>query len=75
MIHALTGYKIAGAIWYQGESNVGTNSSYAELMRSLIDSWRSAWKKEIKFYLVQIAPYDYGNTLDAALLQIGRAHV
>jgi len=69
MIHALTGYKIAGAIWYQGESNVGTNSSYAELMRSLIDSWRSAWKKEIKFYLVQIAPYDYGNTLDAALLR------
>ena len=69
MINALTGYKIAGAIWYQGESNVGTNGSYAELMRTLIDSWRGAWKKDFKFYLVQIAPYEYGNSLDAALLR------
>lgn len=75
MINALTGFKIAGALWYQGESNVGTNGSYAELMRGLIDSWRSAWKKDFKFYLVQIAPYDYGNTLDGALLREAQSQV
>jgi len=69
MVAPLTGHAIAGAIWYQGESNVGTWSTYRRLMETLIASWRTAWGREFPFYLVQIAPYDYGKSLDAAFLR------
>ena len=59
MIHPLTGFKIAGAIWYQGESNVGS-TVYDKTLSALISSWRTLWKYEFPFYFVQIAPYQYG---------------
>ncbi|MGF7232866.1 sialate O-acetylesterase [Arachidicoccus sp.] len=60
MIAPITKYKIAGTIWYQGESNVDTYQSYAPLFKSMISSWRNAWDEEFPFYFVQIAPYKYG---------------
>jgi sialate O-acetylesterase len=69
MIAPLTNYNLAGALWYQGESNAGTNSTYHKLMTTLIDTWRANWKKEFYFNLVQIAPYQYGNHNIGALLQ------
>lgn len=69
MIAPLRGFSIAGAIWYQGESNVGTAGSYKRLMASLIDSWRKEWKRNFPFYYVQIAPYDYGEKSESALLR------
>lgn len=69
MIAPVTFYNIAGAIWYQGESNSGTNDTYSKLMATMIDSWREAWKKELPFYYVQIAPYKYGNNNVGAMLQ------
>lgn len=59
MIYPLAGYNIAGAFWYQGESNVDTYSSYNRLFTTMINSWREAWGYEFPFYYVQIAPYDY----------------
>jgi len=59
MIHPLIGYNISGALWYQGESNVGA-STYDKTLSALIKSWRQAWHKEFPFYFVQIAPYNYG---------------
>ncbi|WP_291285596.1 sialate O-acetylesterase [Flavobacterium sp.] len=56
MIHPIVGFKIAGTIWYQGESNVGS-LVYDQTMAALIDSWREAWKDDFPFYYVQIAPY------------------
>lgn len=59
MIHALTRYAIAGVIWYQGEANVGAQN-YEATLSALIAAWRSLWEKDFPFYIVQIAPYEYG---------------
>lgn len=59
MIHPLIGYNIAGALWYQGEANVGA-PNYDYTLTSLIKSWRDLWRKDFPFYFVQIAPYKYG---------------
>lgn len=60
MIWPMMPYGIAGAIWYQGESNCSNHQVYARLMKNLIENWREGFKKEFPFYLVQIAPFDYG---------------
>lgn len=59
MIYPLTGFKIAGVIWYQGESNVGS-TVYHKTFSTLISSWRKWWNYDFPFYYVQIAPYNYG---------------
>jgi sialate O-acetylesterase len=59
MIYPLTKFKIAGALWYQGESNVGS-TVYDKTLSGLITSWRQLWKYDFPFYYVQIAPYKYG---------------
>ncbi len=69
MIEPLTNFSIAGAIWYQGESNTGTAASYNKLFTAMIGAWRKAWQKDFPFYYVQIAPYKYGNKNIGALLQ------
>jgi sialate O-acetylesterase len=48
-------------LWYQGEANVNRNEEmhYADQMKALIDGWRSAWNRDLPFYYVQIAPWDY----------------
>ena len=70
MIAPLVPFAIKGAIWYQGESNVGRAKQYATLFPLLISDWRKQWKEgKFPFYFVQIAPYNYGgdSTQAAAL--------
>ena len=70
MINPIINFNIAGVIWYQGESNVGTASTYHTLFATMIASWRQAWHKNFPFYFVQIAPFaGYGNNISGALLQ------
>ncbi len=69
MIYPLTSFSIAGAIWYQGESNTTTASTYTKLFTTMIGAWRKAWQKEFPFYYVQIAPFTYGNQHIGALLR------
>lgn len=69
MLAAITRFPIAGAIWYQGESNAGCNSTYAQLQTTMINAWRKKWNREFPFYYVQIAPFKYGNKNIGALLQ------
>ncbi len=61
MLHALTSYTIKGFIWYQGESNVGHEDTYADRLVTMVKQWRSEWGEgNIPFYFVEIAPYNYG---------------
>lgn len=70
MIYPITNYSIAGAIWYQGEANVGAASTYTHLFTTMINSWRKAWKKEFPFYFAQIAPWaGYGDNSSSAFLR------
>ena len=57
MIHPLVPYGIRGAIWYQGENNVGFDEQYRVLFQSMITDWRRAWKQDFPFYFVQLANY------------------
>ncbi|HKK77896.1 MAG TPA: sialate O-acetylesterase [Saprospiraceae bacterium] len=67
MIHPLVPYQLAGAIWYQGESNVSRAEQYQELFPAMITDWRERWGEDFPFYFVQIAPYNYGNDLSPNL--------
>ncbi|MFN5421821.1 MAG: sialate O-acetylesterase, partial [bacterium] len=70
MIYPITNFSIAGAIWYQGESNISAHASYQKLFTSMIDGWRKAWKKQFPFYFVQIAPFAYSDEhINGALLR------
>jgi sialate O-acetylesterase len=69
MIAPVINTQIAGAIWYQGEANTGTASTYQQLLTTMIRSWREKSGKEFPFYIVQLAPYKYGNKNIAALLR------
>lgn len=61
MINPLIRYPVRGAIWYQGEANVGRADQYLKIFPMLIANWRDAWKTEdLSFYFAQIAPYIYG---------------
>lgn len=61
MIHPFVPFTLAGVIWYQGETNCRWASSYDRLMQALIKAWREKFKKNLPFYFVQIAPFNYGN--------------
>lgn len=69
MIAPLVPYRIAGAIWYQGESNADSPESYRKLFRTLIENWRHDFGTDFPFYYVQIAPYAYGETTRAPLIR------
>src|SRR5262249_13102477 len=58
MIAPLEPYAIAGAIWYQGESNSGRAKQYQKLFPAMIQNWRQVWGQgEFPFLFVQIAPH------------------
>ncbi|ULC60898.1 sialate O-acetylesterase [Flaviramulus sp. BrNp1-15] len=59
MINPLLGYNVTGALWYQGEANVGAKH-YEKTLSALISSWRLLWNHNFPFYYVQIAPFEYG---------------
>lgn len=70
MLKPLSRYTVKGFLWYQGESNVGREKTYAERLKAMADLWRKEWGQgELPFYLVEIAPYDYGEGISGALLR------
>ncbi len=58
MIAPLLPYGIAGAIWYQGESNAGRAYQYRTLFPAMITNWRQDWLQgDFPFLFVQLANF------------------
>lgn len=57
MIAPLAPYAIRGAIWYQGESNIG-DKIYGLQLKTLIANWRQDWLEgDFPFLFVQLPNY------------------
>lgn len=48
-------FPIAGAIWYQGESNAHNIELHETVLPELVKSWRKQWGYEFPFYYVQLS--------------------
>lgn len=71
MIAPLVPFTFQGAIWYQGEANVGRGEQYESLFPAMISCWREIWNMgDFPFYFVQIAPYNYGDNADETVSDI-----
>ncbi len=61
MIAPLVPYGIRGVIWYQGESNAGSDLdayNYRRLFATMIQDWRNRWGQgDFPFLFVQLANY------------------
>jgi sialate O-acetylesterase len=57
MIAPLVPYTIAGALWYQGESNAGRAHQYRQSFPLLIESWRQDWGYTFPFLFVQLSSF------------------
>ncbi|MEO1128876.1 MAG: sialate O-acetylesterase [Planctomycetota bacterium] len=64
MIHPIRKYGVSGFIWYQGESNSGGHTMYAEMFPAMITAWREVWANArgdradgMPFYFVQLPNY------------------
>ena len=68
MIYPISNYTIAGTIWYQGEGNTVRASTYEKMFTGMIGAWRKQFEQDFPFYYVQIAPYTYESSYEAALL-------
>ncbi len=74
MIKPLVPLAIRGAIWYQGEANVGRAEQYAKLFPAMITDWRTSWGQgDFPFLFVQLAPFRYGRSDPAECAELWEA--
>lgn len=57
MIAPLGHYPMAGALWYQGESNTGRGEQYQALMQNLVVQWRGRFGTDLPVIIVQLPGY------------------
>ena len=59
VLYPLAPYAISGVVWYQGESNTGNPTPYADYLKKLMGCWRDRWQdQQMPFCIVQLANYD-----------------
>ena len=76
MVNPVLNYRIKGAIWYQGEANVGRSEQYEKIFPVMIENWRDKWQiSDFPFYFVQIAPWIYSglDSTNSVLLREAQA--
>ena len=62
MLYPLAPLGIKGAIWYQGESNVGRAEQYSRLLPAMITDWRTTFGQgDFPFFVVQLANFGRQN--------------
>ena len=54
MVAPIARFPIAGALWYQGESNVG-DAKYLPMLKALAGGWRKAWGYDFPFCVFQLS--------------------
>lgn len=58
MLSPLVPYALAGAVWYQGESNTGKPGEYLPMLRKLKGNWRTLFEnRHLPVVVVQLANY------------------
>ena len=57
MIAPLRDFAIRGAVWYQGESNVGQDKTYAAYLQAMAGEWRAQFGHDFPFVVVQLAGF------------------
>ncbi len=75
MIAPLAPYALRGALWYQGEGNVGRHQEYTELLPAMITAWRATWfAGNFPVLVVQLPNYsDNGQAAGRAWAQLREA--
>ena len=74
MIEPLVPAALAGAIWYQGESNASIGSQYDLLLPALIADWRTRFQRpDLPFGIVQLA--NFMPTVDTPIQESGWAYL
>ena len=53
-IAGLEPYAVKGIIWFQADGNSKHPEEYAELIQTLIRTWRAHWHAELPFYYVEM---------------------
>ena len=65
MIAPIKDYTLAGALWYQGESNTWNAADYGNLLTSMIESWRDTFSNpSLPFYIIELAAFEHSELTD-----------
>jgi len=78
MIVPLLPMRISGAIWYQGEANVGASQFYACAFPAMISDWRTKWgltASQFSFFFAQLAPYTQSGPTNPILSELRQAQL
>ena len=60
LIAPIDGKDLEGVVWYQGEANASNADNYAELLKTLVTSWREHFgRPDLPFYIVELASYEH----------------
>lgn len=76
MINPFLSMALHGFVWYQGESDLRSNSNPASFYRcaqpALIQSWRTRWNMgaQLPFYYVQLEPFTVGGPYGSKLADL-----
>ncbi|MEN6386346.1 MAG: sialate O-acetylesterase [Phycisphaerales bacterium] len=58
MVLSVVPFAMRGVLWYQGECNAGRPLEYADILPTMINSWRKVWNQgDFPFYIVQISSW------------------
>ena len=57
MIAPLQDFPVKGMLWYQGESNQGEPSTYADMLETMVNSWRQQFKSKFPVVIMQLPGY------------------